>query len=91
MEYPHNHFLDREWLHIHVLDGSLYVFADDGHWDHQPDWQQSNEVIFKQLEEDCFLGIVENGEHMFRIRMNPPAPKLITTKFGIQYWKLHEC
>lgn len=77
-------FLQREWLHIHVLDGSLYVFADDGHWIDSPDcgWDKAQEVTFKQLAEECWLGPIDEGDHMFRIRINPG---LVTTKFGIQY------
>ena len=78
---------DRQWLHIQVLHGQLYVFADNGHWKDSPHcgWDKTREVTFNELAEDCLLGRVENGEFQFRIRINPPKTVTKYGKFGMPY------
>lgn len=78
-----------QWLHIHVLEGVLYVFDDDGHWRNQTDWIDEKEVTFKQLAGECCLGLVddERQDYMFRIRLNPAPLVMKYTKFGMTYWE----
>lgn len=71
------------WLHIHILDGNLYVFTDDAHWQDspngKPDWEKSQRITFEQLEEECCVGPIEAiGEFMFRI----PLHKYSSVKYG---------
>jgi hypothetical protein len=72
------------WLHIHTLNGQLYVFTDDGHWINSKScgWNKSTEITFEQLAEECWLGSVEDGDYQFRIRLKPSVHY---TKFGCTY------
>lgn len=78
---------DREWLHVHILDGVLYIFADDGHWRDtcKQDWSKSVETTFKKLEGECCLGYVgdDRREYMFRIALKPRVTRY--SKFGMPY------
>ncbi len=60
------------WLHIHILDGQLYVFTDNGHWKNNPScgWDKAQEITSKQWARECCIGSVFQPAY---------------TKFGMQY------
>ena len=81
--------LKRQWLHIHVFDGELYVFTDDAHWKNTPgkggkeDWDNATETTFEALDRECYVGSVDgHGNLLVRIEMNP---KILLGKFGMPY------
>ena len=79
--------LERKWLHVHIFEGELYVFTDDGHWKDtelgKPDWDSAVETTFEALDKECYVGGVNGkGELMVRILLNPTVRY---GKFGMPY------
>ena len=84
-----NRQLQRQWLHIHVFDGELYVFTDNGHWKGTPgrggagDWDDAVVTTFEALDRECCVGSLdEDGTLIVRIPLNP---KILCGKFGTSY------
>lgn len=77
--------LERQWLHIQLLEGELYVFTDDGHWKDtmSKDWDAAIKTTFEALDNECYIGSVDDrGDLLIRIEMNP---KILYGKFGMPY------
>lgn len=88
-DYPHNPPLERQWLHIQVIDKNVYVFLDDGHWKNavdpicKEDWKSAKEFTLDDISGDCWLGHLDSDQNFrARIRLNT---KICTGKFGMPY------
>lgn len=91
--------LDREWLHIQIIENELYVFTDDGHWkdtvikgdQEEPlglggkvDWDSAITVTFEDLDKECFVGWIDSAYTSVRIPLNR---KVLYGKFGMPYFE----
>lgn len=81
---------DREFLHIHILNGGVYIFSDDGHWEHSEvadsdeEWLSAQRITFAQLDKECCVGVLsDNGETRFRIPLK--RVRHCTGKFGLPF------
>ena len=83
--------LERQWLHVHIIDGDVYVFTDDGHWKDtlcqggKDDWDRARELRVEDLAKECCVGTLNANEFFVRIQLNPIPPKIVYGKFGMPY------
>ena len=82
---------DREFLHIHIhASGAVYIFADNGHWEHSKvagsdeEWRAEQRVTFAQLDKECCVGDLNSErDTMFRIPLK--RVRHCKGKFGLPF------
>jgi hypothetical protein len=90
-----------DFLHIHIIDGELYVFTDNGHWQHSwPDesasmgakaaWDASERVTLRDLENECCLGPINQEDRRIRIPLRSSRFHRHIGKFGRPYFVVED-